>query len=162
VGYFSGAVEELDAAVRLQPSHAYASRALEEAKASLESSGDRVDASAIPRTDFERGMAYTRRNRDDQALLMYSQVLKKDPQHAGAWSQLGAIYFDQGNYGQAIQKFKNGLKYKPDHFVLNNNIAGAYYRQGDEKRAREHWEKCLEIDPGNESVLRQLKMLDEG
>jgi Tfp pilus assembly protein PilF len=46
--------------------------------------------------------------------------------------------------------------------VLNNNIAGAYYRQGDEKRAREHWEKCLEIDPGNESVLRQLKMLDEG
>ena len=74
---------------------------------------------------------------------------------------MGAIYFDEGNYRRAIQTFQKGLEYKPDHFVLNNNIAGAYYRQGDEKRARRHWNKCLEIDPGNESVLRQLRMLDE-
>ena len=120
-----------------------------------------MDESAIPRTNFERGLDYTRRNQNDQAVLMYVQVLKKDPHHAGAWSQLGAIYYDQGNYGLAIQKFKRGLKYKPDHFILNNNIAGAYYKQGNNKRARWHWEKCLEVDPGNESVLGQLKMLNE-
>jgi tetratricopeptide (TPR) repeat protein len=74
---------------------------------------------------------------------------------------VGAIYFDQGDYRRAILRFKKGLKYKPDDFVLNNNIAGAYYRKGDKKRARKHWEKCLAIDPGNEAVLRQLKMLED-
>jgi len=162
VGYYSGAVKELESAVRLQPTHAYASQALEEARLALEETGDRVDASAIPHTNFERGLDYTKRKQNDQALLMYLQVLKKDPHHAGAWSQVGAVYFDSGNYGQAIQKFKKGLKYKPNHFVLNNNIAGAYYKQGNTKRARRHWEKCLEVDPENESVLRQLRMLDEG
>jgi tetratricopeptide (TPR) repeat protein len=162
VGYFSGAVKELETVTRLQPTHAHASRALDEARASLEESGDRVVESAMPRTNFERGLEYSRRKQNDQALLMYSQVLKKDPHHAGAWSQMGAIYYDQGNYGQAIQKFKKGLNYKPDHFVLNNNVAGAYFKQGNTKRARWHWEKCLEVDPANESVLRQLRMLDEG
>jgi Tfp pilus assembly protein PilF len=160
IGYFSGAVEELEVTVRLQPTHAYAAKALVEARASLEETGDRIDRSAIPRTMFERGVDYTNRKQTDQARLMYAQVLKMDPHHAGAWSQMGAIYFDEGNYRKAILTFKKGLKYKRDHFVLNNNIAGAYFKTGNTKRARRHWEKCLEIDPDNESVRRQLRLID--
>lgn len=161
IGFFSGAVRQLETAVRLQPTHAYAEKALVESKASLEETGDRIEVSAIPRTKFERGVDYTNRRQTDQARLMYAQVLKMDPHHADAWSQTGAIYFDEGNYRKAIMTFKKGLKYKPDHFVLNNNIAGAYYKTGDMKRARRHWEKCLEIDPENESVRRQLRLINE-
>jgi tetratricopeptide (TPR) repeat protein len=161
IGYFSGAVRELETAVGLQPTHAYASRALSEARASLEETGDKVDKSAIPVTKFERGVEYTNRRQHDQAQLMYHQLLKKDPHHAGAWSQMGSIQFDNGDYRRAILTFQKGLKYKPDHFVLNNNIAGAYYRSGDTKRARRHWEKCLEVDPDNESVLKQLRLTEE-
>jgi Tfp pilus assembly protein PilF len=161
IGFYSGAQSELETAVRLQPTHAYASRALAEVRASLEATGDRVGAGAIPKTNFERGLEYTKLKQTEQAVLMYQQVLKKDPHHPGAWSQLGAVFFDDGRYRRAIQRFKKGLKYKPDHFVLNNNIAGAYYKLGDKKRARRHWEKCLEVDPGNESVLRQLRLLDD-
>jgi tetratricopeptide (TPR) repeat protein len=160
IGYYSGAVRELEVAVRLQPTHAYAAQALAEAQKSLADTGDHIAAAAVPRTDFERALEYTKLNQGDQAALLYRQILKKDPHHAGARSQLGAIYFDRGDYRAAISCFKKGLEYKPDHFVLNNNIAGAYYKIGDEKRARRHWEKCLEIDPGNEAVVRQLKMLD--
>jgi Flp pilus assembly protein TadD/4-amino-4-deoxy-L-arabinose transferase-like glycosyltransferase len=161
IGYYSGAVAELETAVRLQPTHAYASKAVAESRASLEETGDKIGRSAIPLTKFERGVDYTNRRQHDQAQLMYLQVLKKDPHHAGAWSQLGSIQFDQGNYRRAIQTFKKGLEYKPDHFVLNNNIAGAYYKVGDTKRARRHWGKCLETDPDNESVLKQLRLLDQ-
>jgi tetratricopeptide (TPR) repeat protein len=129
IGYFSGAVRELEAAVRLQPNHAYAEKALSESRASLEETGDRVAASAIPKTDFERGVDYTNRKQYEQASLMYSQVLKSDPHHAGAWSQLGAIYFERENYRLAIREFKKGLKYNPNHFVLNNNIAGPFRAQ---------------------------------
>jgi Flp pilus assembly protein TadD len=161
IGYYSGAVQSLATALRLRPDHRFAGQALEEARESLATEGDRIDESEVPKTDFERGLYYTRLEQTTQALLMYSRVLRSDPHHAGAWSQVGAIYFDQGDYRRAIQKFRQGLRYKPDHFVLNNNIAGAYFRSGDKKQARRHWEKCLEIDPGNEAVLRQLKMLRE-
>jgi len=161
IGFHSGAVKELEIATRLQPTHSYASKALVEARASLEESGDRIDAAAVPRTLFERGVDYTKRGQKEQAALMYAQVLKSDPHHAGAWSQAGAIRFDEGDYREAIRLFKKGLKYKPDHFVLNNNIAGAYYKTGDNGRARRHWEKCLEIDPDNESVKRQLRLLED-
>ncbi len=161
IGFYSGAVKSLETALRLQPTHAYAGKALAEARLELTEKGDRIKVADIPRTDFERGMYYTRQKQNDQAGLMYSRVLKGDPHHPGAWSQVGAIYFDEGDYRRAIMRFKKGLKYKPDHFVLNNNIAGAYYRSGDKKRARKHWEKCLAVDPGNEAVLRQLKMLED-
>jgi Tfp pilus assembly protein PilF/4-amino-4-deoxy-L-arabinose transferase-like glycosyltransferase len=161
IGYYSGAVEELEAAVRLQPTHTYASKALAEAERVLAETGDRIDATAVPKTMFERGVDYTKRKQREQAGLMYSQVLKSDPHHPGAWSQMGTMRFDEGNYREAIRLFKKGLSYKPDHFVLNNNIAGAYYKRGDTKRARRHWEKCLEIDPDNESVRRQLNLLDQ-
>jgi tetratricopeptide (TPR) repeat protein len=161
IGFYSGAVVELEAAVRLQPGHLWAAQALEEARESLRGEGDRIDALAVPRTKFEKGMEYTRRRENSQAALLYTQVIKKDPHHPGAWSQMGAIDFEAGNYPQAILKFKKGLKYKPGHFVLNNNIAGAYFKAGDNKRARRHWQRCLEADPGNESVLRQLELLDK-
>ena len=161
IGFHSGAVEELETAVRLQPGHPWASKALEEARESLSREGDRIDALAVPRTNFERGVEYSRRRQYDQAALLYAQVLRKDVHHPGAWSQLGAIDFDAGNYPQAIQKFKKGLKYNPAHFVLNNNIAGAYYKLGDTGKARRHWQLCLEVDPGNEAVLRQLELLDD-
>jgi Flp pilus assembly protein TadD len=161
VGYLSGAVQSLETAARLKPDHAYAAKALEEARVELAETGDRIDGGAVPKTDFERGLYYSRQNQTDQAILMYHRVLKSDPHHPGAWSQVGAVHFDRGDYRRAIQQFRQGLKYKPDHFVLNNNIAGAYYRSGDTGRARRHWEKCLAVDPGNESVQRQLKLLDE-
>jgi tetratricopeptide (TPR) repeat protein len=94
-----------------------------------------------------------------EATAMYEQTLRNDPHHPGAYSQLGAIHFDRGDFETAIKYFKKGLRYQPDHFVLNNNIAGAYYKIGNTGKARQHWERCLEIDPQNESVLRQLRLI---
>jgi tetratricopeptide (TPR) repeat protein len=159
IGYYSGAVRELETAVALKPNHTYASKALGEVRASLEETGDKIDAAAVPRTAFELATDYTNRGLISEAMDAYGRVLEKDPQHAGAYSQMGAIHFERGRYEAAIKLFKKGLRYKPDHFVLNNNIAGAYFKTGNHAAARRHWERCLEIDPDNESVKRQLRLV---
>jgi 4-amino-4-deoxy-L-arabinose transferase-like glycosyltransferase len=159
IGFFAGAVEELKAAVALQPTHSYASKALSEASASLARKGDTIEAVAVPRTPFETAVDYTNRGVTTEAVAMYERVLQKDPHHAGAHSQLGAISFDRGDFKAAIGQFKKGLRHKPDHFVLNNNIAGAYYKIGNRAKARQHWERCLKIDPQNENVRRQLRLI---
>jgi tetratricopeptide (TPR) repeat protein len=160
VGYFSGAVERLEAAAALKPDHTYAAKALRESRLSLEETGDKINPKVLPRTPFEAGLEYTLSGMEGAAERQYKRVLKEDPHHPGAYSQLGAISFQRKEYGEAIAYFKTGLKYRPDHFVLNNNLAGAYYRAGEYGKARRHWEKCLTTQPGNESVLEQLRMLE--
>ena len=69
------------------------------------------------------------------------------------------MYYEKRDFKTAIGYFKKGLKYNPGHFVLNNNIAGAYYQTGDYARARKHWERCLESQPDNFNVLKQIRLL---
>ncbi|UCG51533.1 MAG: tetratricopeptide repeat protein [Candidatus Latescibacterota bacterium] len=159
IGHYSGAIKELEAAVALKPNHPYAGKALEACKVSLAETGDKIDSKILPKTPFEVGVELTKAGKHLEAREHYERVLREDPHHPGGHSQLGAIYYDRGEYKKAIARFKKGLKHQPDHFVLNNNIAGAYYRIGEHDKAKRHWEKCLEIQPGNEGVLRQLKML---
>jgi 4-amino-4-deoxy-L-arabinose transferase-like glycosyltransferase/Flp pilus assembly protein TadD len=160
VGYFSGAVRELETAAALRPGHLYASNALEESRAALVESGDRIDEAAIPKTPFESGLELSNRRMRTAAEAQYRKVLREDPHHPGAYSQLGAMRYEARDFKTAIEFFKRGLKYHPDHFVLNNNIAGAYYQTGDYGRARKHWEKCLEKQPDNPSVLKQLRLIE--
>jgi tetratricopeptide (TPR) repeat protein len=161
IGYYSGAIPVLQAAVGLKPNHPYAKKALDECRASLQADGDRILPQAVPMTWFEQGLAQMNKGNQLAAKSFYEKVLEKDPHHANAYSQLGAIYFERGDFERAIKIFSKGLHRKPDHFVLNNNIAGAYYRRGDIAMAKRHWEKCLESKPGDESVLRQLRMVGE-
>ncbi len=160
IGYFSGAVTELEAAVALKPGHAYAAKALSESRVVLADGGDRVTAKAIPKTPFETALELTTRRMSAAAEAQYNKVLEQDPHHPGAYSQLGAVHYEKRDFKTAIGYFKKGLKYSPGHFVLNNNIAGAYYQTGDYGRARKHWRKCLESQPDNSSVLKQLRMIE--
>ncbi len=159
IGYYSGAVRELETAVALKPNHAYAAKALGEVRAELERTGDKIVEAALPRTTFELASDHANSGRISEAAALYERVLEQDPHHVGAYSQLGTIRFDRGEYEAAIGWFKKGLRYQPDHFVLNNNIAGAYFKAGDLAAARRHWERCLELDPDNESVKRQLRLV---
>jgi Flp pilus assembly protein TadD len=161
IGFYSGAVPVLHAAVGLKPNHPYAKKALDECRASLQTDGDRIPVQAVPMTLFEQGLAQSNKGNHLAARTFYEKVLKKDPHHANAYSQLGAVYFERGDFERAIQIFKKGLRRKPDHFVLNNNIAGAYYRKGELTKAKQHWQKCLEVKPGDAGVLRQLRMVGE-
>jgi 4-amino-4-deoxy-L-arabinose transferase-like glycosyltransferase/Tfp pilus assembly protein PilF len=161
IGYFSGAVKMLESAVGLKPNHLYAGKALGECRTFLAGVGDRIPQEAVPRSPFEQALEQTQRGNLMGARALYEKVIRQDPHHADAYSQLGALSFDRQDYRTAIEIFKKGLKRKPDHFVLNNNIAGAYYRLGDLGKARAHWKKCLEVRPGDEGVLKQLRMVGE-
>ncbi len=161
IGYYSGAIKVLEAAVGLKPNHQYAGKALKECREAFEAGGDRLPAEAIPKSPFEKALDQTQKGNILVARTFYERVIEKDPHHADAYSQLGAIYFEKQDYASAIKIFKKGLRRQPDHFVLNNNIAGAYYRKGDFKMAKKYWERCLEIKPGEESVIKQLRMIPD-
>jgi tetratricopeptide (TPR) repeat protein len=86
----------------------------------------------------------------------YEAAIRDDPHHAAAHSQLGNMCFGRGDYEAAVRHLERGLKHDSDHFVRNNNAAGAHYRLGNIDKALRYWGKCLEIDPGNEDVIRQI------
>ncbi len=117
---------------------------------------------AIPRTPFEAGNEAVNRGDYRTALKRYEEAIRSDPHHADAFSGLGSTYFQRGDFKTAVNLFEQGLKYDSDHFVLNNNAAGAHYRLGNTSKALQHWSECLKIDPGNESVMRQMGVARQG
>ena len=156
VGYYSGAATHLETVVSLQPGHPYADRSLADVRTSFQETGDQVGAEAIPRTPFEAAGDAESRGDLRAARDCYEEAIRDDPHHAAAYSQLGATYFEQGDYKVAVRLFERGLRYKSDHFVLNNNAAGAHYRLGNIDEAVRYWRECLKIEPGNEDVIRQI------
>ncbi|MCP4299116.1 MAG: tetratricopeptide repeat protein, partial [Gammaproteobacteria bacterium] len=156
IGYYSGAANHFEAVVNMQPNHPYATKALADVRTSFAETGNRVESDVIPRTPFEDGGAAVSRNAMTQARAYYEEAIRSDPHHAAAYCGLGTTYFGPGDYETAVSIFERGLAYKSDHFVLNNNIAGAHYRLGNKDKAIHYWGVCLEIDPGNKDVMRQI------
>jgi len=161
VGYYSGAIREWEETLRIDPGIAEAQAALMDARQKFEQTGDLAKPEAIPRSRFEEAKAAEAKGQYDLALALYRDIIRKDPFHADACNNLGALYYHRRQYQQAVTVLRQGLKYRPDHFVLMNNLAGAYYQLGNQREAKKLWERCLQIQPESELILNQLKMVRE-
>lgn len=48
------------------------------------------------------------------------------------------------------------LELYPHHAPAHHDLGGAYYQNGDKDNALTHYEKAVEIDPGNAIFLKSL------
>lgn len=51
----------------------------------------------------------------DQALFSYQKALKIDPRYAGAYNNLGVLYYKKGRYEEAIGELKRATEITPDY-----------------------------------------------
>jgi Flp pilus assembly protein TadD len=159
IGFHSGAIDQFEAALEHQPTNRPAREAMKAAQSTYESKGDEIDIESIPLTPLESA---ARLQRDGNIIAAESELrraLQEDPQHARAHNDLGIIYLGRNKFDKAIAQYKKGLRYAPDNPVVLHNLAYAYYRTRDFENARRYWERCLEITPDDEDVIKALKTL---
>ncbi|HIO48233.1 TPA: tetratricopeptide repeat protein [Candidatus Poribacteria bacterium] len=53
--------------------------------------------------------------------------INADPKHAGAYLNLGTIYYNQGKFNHAIMSYKQAILINPDYVEAYLNL-GAVYR----------------------------------
>ncbi len=98
------------------------------------------------------------------ALTLWSDNLRVNPDSWSAHNSLGAYWFDQGNPALAIEHYQWALALNPINAVAHNNLAWALLQMGRPAEALGHCQAALQLNPqyppaylNLAAVLRQLQ-----
>ena len=83
----------------------------------------------------------------EEAAQLYEKVIKIDPTAAHAITNLGNIYFAQGNGEKAKTQWIRAVEIDPTITAAHYNLGYLYLTQSSFKHAISSFLKCLAIDP---------------
>lgn len=92
----------------------------------------------------------------------FTEILKENPKHVSALTNLGYVKLAQGNTQEAEQLYFKALSLDPDYEALLLNIAGLYAYKKDFKQAEMYLTKILKRNPNNlkaKQALTQIKQM---
>lgn len=93
-------------------------------------------------------------NREEEAITVLQDILKKKPEYYDATNLLGEILCANERYKEAINVYMNALRYNPGNYDLYYNLGIVYTMINDFQRAKEFYEKAAEIN----SLLYNAKL----
>ena len=86
-------------------------------------------------------------------IFKLEKTTTENPDDVAAWTTLGNLYFDTGNYPKAITAYNKALALNPDNANVMTDLGIMYRRNGEPKKAVEAFDKAAKIDPKHETAL---------
>jgi len=124
------------------------------------------------------------KGKTSEAIDLLNTAIAKDPTNAQLFDVLGQVYEETKDTDQAIQNMKKAIELKPDNVDYLTHLGRVFFNLGVEKRgeadqikdqaqskvetqkamdyfkqALPHFEKALEIDPNNASLVYTLSQI---
>lgn len=161
-GDVDDAIASLDAAMRLDPSHADAhflrGVMLGNRRQWHLMIADMSEVIRIRPDDarayYHRGMAYGEQDALDQALIDMREAIRLNPDHADAYRVRGDCLRYQGEYDSAIADFDSALGLNPENAAAYLGRGAAYRRKGDPDRAIADYDASLRLRPDDSIAYR--------
>jgi len=100
-----------------------------------------------PQELFVQGENALRAGELQGAEASFQQVIKLDPQAAGAYANLGVIYMRRKQWNQALRMLRKAERLAPKVAGIRLNIGLAYYRQNDFRNAISPFESVVRDQP---------------
>ncbi|HEX7320240.1 MAG TPA: tetratricopeptide repeat protein [bacterium] len=161
LGYFSGAIQQLEFVLKIDPQRKPAAEALEAMRLKFRTTGDLVGPGSIPLTPYEKGFELENKHLYVPAQIAYREAINDEPCHVQAYNNLGRLLFQLGRSDQALSVLSAGLRKIPNSVVLLYDLGIVYFKTGQRGRARQSWQRCLEIEPDNTYAKEAIRMLGE-
>ena len=102
---------------------------------------------------------------DDSAKQAYLDVLRLDPVHCGALTELGALAHASGHISAACEAYRQAVRHHPASTVAHVGYAYLLSEAGDPAAARSHYQAALAGDPdlpqAHQGLARVLTELGE-
>lgn len=76
---------------------------------------------------FNTAMGYVKEKKNDKAILLFSDVIQKDPKDFVAWTELGTVYFKENSLANAEACYFKAIELKKDYFVALLNLGKLYF-----------------------------------
>ena len=113
--------------------------------------------------DFKNkyGSALAARGLLPNAEKEFEEILKENPKHVSAMTNLGYVKLAQGNMIQAEQLYFKALSLDPDYDALLLNVAGLYAYKKDFKQSEIYLNKILKRNPNNSKAKQALTQIKQ-
>jgi tetratricopeptide (TPR) repeat protein len=113
--------------------------------------------------DFKNkyGAALAANNLLPNAEKEFTEILKENPKHVSALTNLGFVKLRQGNVKEAESLYFKALAFDPDYEALLLNIAGLYAYKKDFKQAENYLNRLLKRYPNNEQAKQALQQIKQ-
>ena len=89
-------------------------------------------------------------NEQAKSILSLEQEVAVNPTNVDAWTQLGHVYFDTGNFSKAIRAYEKSLALSPDNPNVLTDLGVMYRRNGQPEKALESFDRAIAIAPNHE------------
>jgi Flp pilus assembly protein TadD len=106
------------------------------------------------------GMEYFNRGNFGLAERYFRDAVEKAPRDASAWIGLAASYDRLGRFDLADRAYRSAVQLAGETTALLNNRGYSYMLRGDLKTARQYFLKAYRREPGNPTIINNLKLLD--
>jgi protein O-mannosyl-transferase len=105
---------------------------------------------------YNRGTAYSKLGRYQDAIEDLSQAVRIVPNDAEAHYNLGVTYASLGRYQEAIEAYKQVIRIKPDDAEAHCNLGNTYLSLGHYQDAVEAFKQAIIIKPDYAEVYFNL------
>jgi cytochrome c-type biogenesis protein CcmH/NrfG len=97
------------------------------------------------------------RERDfSTAVMLFEEVIAKDPLRASAWAQLGAVYTGMKRHAEAIRTLRHLAEFAPDNTQVWGLLGAALEASGDRAEAEKAFRRHVQVDPEDWKSRRTL------
>jgi len=120
-----------------------------------------IGVSAIPPADpvvemFKRALQFQAQGQIDEAIKLYLDGLKIDPNRAEAYNNLGICYRKKKQIPKAQEAYEMAIRLKPRFPEVYNNLGWLLLETGDIERAIAQFQKGLELAPKKHHIWENL------
>jgi len=94
-------------------------------------------------------------------ISLWTATVKTSPLSSKAHNNLAIVYEEMGEIDKAVQEYKISININPKRVKPYISLGVLYYNQGDYANAKLMWVKAVEIDPGQERIKNNIRLLEE-
>jgi cytochrome c-type biogenesis protein CcmH/NrfG len=89
---------------------------------------------------------------DNSHIEAFEKEVAANPQNAGAWMQLGNLYFDKDNFPKAISAYEKALELEPENADVLSDLGVMYRRNKQPEKAVDAFDRAVAINPGHQTA----------
>src|SRR4030095_8645369 len=88
----------------------------------------------------------------DDAIAIYSEIIKRKPAFAEGWNKRATVLFLAGEYKRSLADCDEVMKRNPNHFGALAGYGQIYFRLEQYGKAISYWKRALRVNPNMTGV----------
>jgi tetratricopeptide (TPR) repeat protein len=107
------------------------------------------------------GAGRMREGRLEEAIAVFSEVIRRRPAFAEGWNKRATARFLAGDLQRSLADCHEVMKRNPYHFGALSGYGQIYFQLEDYDKALEYWRRALQVNPNMTGVESNIENVEE-